>query len=208
LSWPIENAGMPAMAGRSDYAANGGDLSTPSPIVPIWVPIAISIDSTADADSPIPAGPMACSDGVVYGGSLVRVSDITDGTSHTYLAGEKNIATDWYTTGQDDGDNAAALVGDDNDIQRWTANLVGCPDHWTPPEEPPARWVWNVVYLPPQGDTPGVMYESSFGSAHNHGFHMAFCDGSVRTISYSIDRETHYRLGNHADGKTIDARSF
>ena len=34
------------------------------------------------------------------------------------------------------------------------------------------------------------------------------CDGSVRTISYSIDGEIYRRLGNRKDGLTIDEKAF
>ena len=47
-----------------------------------------------------------------------------------------------------------------------------------------------------------------FGSAHAGGFNMSLCDGSVRSISYSIDAEVHRRLGDRKDGEAIDSSKF
>jgi prepilin-type processing-associated H-X9-DG protein len=63
---------------------------------------------------------------------------------------------------------------------------------------------------PPLQDTPGLSgrYRFAFGSAHPAAFHMAFCDGSVTSISYDIDLETHRMNGNRADhGNRTDAEA-
>ena len=55
---------------------------------------------------------------------------------------------------------------------------------------------------------PAWSNNNIYGSAHSNGFGMALCDGSVRTISYSIDLTTHGRLANRHDGNPVDQSKF
>jgi prepilin-type processing-associated H-X9-DG protein len=46
--------------------------------------------------------------------------------------------------------------------------------------------------------------QSAFGSPHAGGVNMAFCDGSIHTVSYDIDWQLHRNLGDRADGNPVD----
>jgi prepilin-type processing-associated H-X9-DG protein len=204
----------PVVASRSDYAINGGDVYTApgrvgenGPITTYWAGNFIGgPDSLADGGV-APCSPQQAAlarqqfawiaqgaTGVGYCGSLIKLSDITDGTSQTYLLGERQICPDHYLNGEDSGDNEGAMMGDDDDIARWTA---GYGASFLPGD-----------YLQPMQDMPGYVQLCIFGSAHATGFNVALCDGSVRTINYSIDPETHRRLGNRKDGLLIDAKKW
>jgi prepilin-type N-terminal cleavage/methylation domain-containing protein/prepilin-type processing-associated H-X9-DG protein len=179
---------------QTDYAGNGGEL--------FWGFVASGggsnnssmtgpVDYAAGTVDPGRAGwfdAMSRSNGVFYGTSQTTVADISDGTSHTYLIGEKYLNSDKYATNTDAGDDQNMFTGYQDDIIRWTG-----------PGNDPA-------YTPRQDDTgDGILI---FGSAHSSGFNVAMCDGSVHTIAYTIDLETHRRLGNRHDGLPIDGSKF
>ncbi len=206
VSHGLVNAGTPTAVGRSDYAANGGDTTTTATTgvwygpPPVWNSAPPNTDAgPADVSevedgngnitqkaADVFLGVAKYSNGVVFTGSQIKIADITDGASNTYLLGEKSLNPDAYATGTDPSDNECALMGDNPDITRNTNPAYG-------------------TLLP---DTPGVSYGNIFGSAHLDGFQMALCDGSVRLIDYSIDPETQRRLGNRCDGLVIDAKKF
>ena len=132
---PIANAGMPTAVARSDYAINGGDYYT-DPCTPIWCTWASQPYGSGGAASveavESPPGHMTdgarsefanvaqYATGIGFVGSMVKMSDITDGASNTYLIGEKSLDPDWYVNGQSAADNEDALMGDNADIARWS----------------------------------------------------------------------------------------
>ena len=195
--------GVTSLVGRCDYAGNGGDWYTDSDASPDNVSYWGS-GPTSIANAENPPGQMTAdartylvqiageSSGIFCGCSTVKMADVTDGASNTYLIGEKYLCPDYYANGLDGGDNEFALAGENEDVTRWTASSRSPP----------------IDYIPPSQDTPGLVVRFDFGSAHANGCQMAFCDGSVHVINYSIDPEVHRRLGNRNDGLTIDAKKF
>jgi prepilin-type N-terminal cleavage/methylation domain-containing protein/prepilin-type processing-associated H-X9-DG protein len=143
---------------KIDYAGNAGDCSAPGQ----------TLDPTT---------------GIFFHQSMIRVANVTDGLSNTYLVGEKSLSSDYYETWQSGGDDDAAFEGTNCDNQRGTSRQ-------------------------PVPDQSGSDSWDLFGSAHAGGLNMAMCDGSVRSISYSIDAEAHRCLGNRKDGQPIELSSF
>ena len=117
--------------------------------------------------------------GVSFRCSMIRIEDVFDGASNTYMVGEKFVKSDTYTTGAYPADDRSAYQGADNDVLRWTT-YPAIQDN--PESEDTAQW--------------------SFGSAHASGWNAVFCDGSVHFMSYDLDPEIHRANGNRRDSKT------
>jgi len=198
------NANTPTLVMRSDYAGNSGTVYVRSGSAPnTWTTAPPGPDAgpTDVYQVESPPGTMTVaarnafiyvntySTGIFHCGSMVKMAEITDGTSNTYMIGEKYVMPDWYATGMDPGDNESALSGDNADI---------------------GRWCDTVPFPTPYQDTPGLSGQTSysFGSAHAIGFFMAFCDGSVQKMNYSIANQVHSRLGNRKDGYAIDGKKY
>ena len=188
---------------KTDYAANAGDLILPEllgyPTNPTAYEDGANHDWSTYEQSPysIFQGEREAT-GVVFGRSEINFRQVTDGTSNTYMVGEKYMSTDNYGDGLDSGDDEPAFSGNNNDTLRTTA---------------PHRGVRGP--LPLRSDKPGSSDDGSnggsssdlgyageliFGSAHPSGFHMAFCDGSVSSVSFDVDPEIHRTQGHRSDG--------
>ncbi|MCG8585041.1 MAG: DUF1559 domain-containing protein [Pirellulales bacterium] len=164
---------------RSDYAANGGDQG----------PLNFGGPSSfADGDNPAWTGwPswQATQTGVIYLRSEVQHAHVRDGTGNTYMVAEKYLAPNNYTNGIDAADNTSMYQGHDWDVIRWASTS-----------------------LPPYQDRFGLLVISNFGSPHSAGFHAAFCDGTIRTVSYEIDPAVHGYLAHRSDDEDIPEDSF
>jgi prepilin-type N-terminal cleavage/methylation domain-containing protein/prepilin-type processing-associated H-X9-DG protein len=188
---------------RGDYAANAGDqdnneinggpdqgtYSSEASIAAYW------------ASNPVPSN----LSGVSYRRSMIRIKDITDGTSATYAVGEKFVAPNLYATGNDHSDNEWLFVGYDNDtyrtattmaiataganaaVQDNTNNANAIEDHRVNEQLDP-------------NDRYGVKL---WGSAHTKAFNMVFCDGSVHAVPYTINLAVHKNLANRRDGRSV-----
>jgi len=175
----------PTNVAKSDYACNEGDRRvSPSAKWPSDAgPIDYASGSSAAGKNTWRDYAKACT-GVIFAGSHVRLAEVTDGASNTYLIGEKYLDPDNYSNGQDEGDKRSAFAGDNEDLGRWGGPTVPAP----------------------RQDRRGNPDRGNFGSAHPTGFGMALCDGSVRVIDFSIDLEVHRQLANRADGQVGDAK--
>jgi prepilin-type N-terminal cleavage/methylation domain-containing protein len=109
----------------------------------------------------------------------VRIAEIIDGTTNTFLVGEKRLNVAQLGQEQAD-DNEGYTAGWDEDTLRLTTESPA-PDF--------------------QGDGAGPMV---FGASHRDAFHMAFADGSVRSLSYLIDLQVFTLLGDRDDGQVVN----
>jgi prepilin-type N-terminal cleavage/methylation domain-containing protein len=114
----------------------------------------------------------------------IELQHITDGTSNTYMVGEKFLDSLAYSGDGtiNGGDNHSYYSGWDWDTQRFAT------EDW-----------------PPLPDTPNANFYQMFGSAHPGAWHALLCDGSVRAMSYDIDITTHKRYANRFDSQVISA---
>ena len=58
--------------------------------------------------------------GISFAHSEVTLAQITDGSSHTLMVGEKFLNPDFYTTGEDPADDQGLFSGHDRDFNRYT----------------------------------------------------------------------------------------
>ena len=131
---------------RGDYAFNAGSQ--------YYCNIYPGPGSLAQGDDPTYAWPNVSTDapgsvdivyrhtGISYQRSKIRAAQVTDGTSNTYMLGEKYLDPDYYATGSDWTDNSNLFTGYENDNYRCTYYNHEAPNQ---SQDADARHAWLVL---------------------------------------------------------------
>jgi prepilin-type N-terminal cleavage/methylation domain-containing protein/prepilin-type processing-associated H-X9-DG protein len=159
----------------SDYAGNLGDLSPGS--TGLTTDFYWGGNSTGIINSCRPSIP----DSLLEWRDRIRVGDVTDGLSSTFLVGEMHVPIGKLATVPENG---AAFDG----THFYNMSRVGGPG--------------VPIANGPFDDVSGMgLY--AFGSWHRNQCHFAFADGHVRSISPDVSTEVLERLCHRADGNVI-----
>ena len=128
----------------------------------------------APGTAPVAANGQCIGDGMFFHNSRVRMRDITDGTTNTYMLGERrtDIQAGWYSTWP------GMVAEGEEAFQR----ILGSADHV--PNSPAAHF-------------------DDFSSHHVGGSQFCLGDGSVRFISENIDHGLYQALATIKGGEVV-----
>jgi prepilin-type N-terminal cleavage/methylation domain-containing protein/prepilin-type processing-associated H-X9-DG protein len=109
----------------------------------------------------------------------VSLGRIRNGSSNTLLFGEKSVSIANSSSGGDPGDNEGIFNGFKGDSIRF-ADFQ--------PQQDPKTWPSTTTITFKSGSTTlGSTTAAGFGAAHPSGMNIAFADGSVRGVLYSVN---------------------
>jgi prepilin-type N-terminal cleavage/methylation domain-containing protein/prepilin-type processing-associated H-X9-DG protein len=158
---------------QGDYACNGGQFYN------------------AVVDHPLCRGAMcyanatvSASNQIVTSRSQTGLKDITDGTSQTFLVGEKHsVRSKWGQSGPSWGEGAIW----NGDFPRNFSRIAG-------------QTQWHLGQGP---DDLAGPWHCKFGSWHPGVCQFVFADGHVAALSNSLDMDTLQKLACRNDGQVI-----
>lgn len=214
-SWKPKNSNMMQVVVRADYSANAGDgfpehgpgggVLSPyldnepcKPGEPVdfgmfFPPVNIfgNYDFIDGGPTPYCYPSENIQTGVNFLGAEIRLAEISDGTANTAMVGEKYLSPNEYEQPPEIGgggsDDHSMFGGYDLDL-----NAVGGGDETVDP---------IVEVYRPRQDQQGLFLSGNFGSAHPGVFHMTYCDGSVRALSFDINLNAFANICDRRDGQ-------
>ncbi|MFZ9791138.1 MAG: DUF1559 domain-containing protein [Gemmataceae bacterium] len=118
-------------------------------------------------------------------------NSITDGTSNTFMIGEKHIPAKWFGVGtaspSGNGGDGSIYNGD----HEWHFVRVAGPNY-------------PLAKSPTDTTAPvNTTYHSVFGSYHTGVVQFVFCDASVKALKTDVSTATLALLAQRADGQVI-----
>ena len=172
------------VAGRTDYAANGGGVF-----------IAAGAGPTSATAASFPS--LTSFNGIVAVHSEVTSAGVPDNKDTTYLVGEKYLSPENYITGNDPGDLCSAMSGDSLSTIRWSCG--NCQN-----TSPPGNWAANATFIAPAQDRLGFSSPQGFGSAHSAGWQVAFAGGNAQLVGWGIDPTIHAEMSTRNGHEVVD----
>ncbi|WP_439629474.1 DUF1559 domain-containing protein [Gemmata sp.] len=126
-----------------------------------------------------------------YNSSRLSLVGISDGTSNTWAVGEKNLCM--LTLGNDNTDGPGYSWGVD----------FGNTGNWD------STTMTNSITSNPQPDLKTGCSEGThgFGSAHTGLMNVAYADGSIRSVTFSITTATVQQLCDVGDGLALPSNA-
>ncbi len=126
-------------------------------------------------------------DGVMYGSSKTKMTDIGDGASNTIIVGERppdaKFAWGWTFWGWFDSSMPVKVYARPDSF---TYSSCAVPGTFKP------------------GNTTDICHGLHYWSLHEGGAHFAFADGSVRFISYSVGPDLLPKLATRNCGEVVE----
>ena len=119
---------------------------------------------------------------------VVPLTAITDGTSNTFMLGEKHVR---YTTRFGFMEDRSVFANNDNNYRRFAGRGSSGGEYILQIYSPDPQW--NVQ----------MVSNRSFGSRHTGLCQFVMCDGSVRPVKNATDIVTLGQLANRSDGQVI-----
>ena len=114
----------------------------------------------------------------------ISFAQIEDGSSNTFVVGEKRLIPSQYDTGEW------------HDDRGWTGG-------WDPD-----GLRSTICAFGPDKENNGGNIGFQFGSAHHGGMVTGFADGSVHFLNYEIDHEIFNNLAHRSDGSVVDLETL